>query len=264
MRKLIPFINWLNRAAIATLLILCLPLIAEAWGQTGHRAIGRVAEAHLTSKVKKKLTDLLEGESLTMASTWMDEIRSDRKFNYMSDWHWVTIPDGKTYAETAKNSHGDIIEAIERITKELRSSQLTPLEEKERIKILLHLVGDIHQPLHVGTGDDRGGNDTKVKWFGNTSNLHRVWDSEMIDDTKLSYTELALSLGKTSKNKVKKLQNTSVYDWAKESMDLRKQVYAIGDANLSYEYSYKNGDAVNKRLLEAGVRLAGLLNQIYG
>ncbi|MEQ9414084.1 MAG: S1/P1 nuclease [Cyclobacteriaceae bacterium] len=264
MRKLIPFINWATRAAIATFLIMCLPLVTGAWGQTGHRAIGWVAETHLTSKAKKRLAELLDGESLAMASTWMDEIRSDRKFNYMSDWHWVTIPDGKTYAQAEKNANGDIIATIERVFKELSSGHLTRDEEKERIKILIHLVGDIHQPFHVGTGEDRGGNDTKVKWFGNSSNLHRVWDSQMIDDTKLSFTELASSLGKTSKSKVKQLQNASVYVWAAESMDLRQQVYAIGDGNLSYEYSYQNIDTVRKRLMEAGVRLAGLLNQIYG
>lgn len=243
---------------------MCSHQYARAWGQTGHRTIGMVAETYLSSKVKKKLAEILEGESLAMASTWMDEIRSDRKYNYMSDWHWVTIPDGQTYAQAEKNSHGDIITTIERITKELSSKQLTPNEEKEQIKILIHLVGDIHQPLHVGTGDDRGGNETKVKWFDKASNLHRVWDSQMIDDTQLSYTELALSLGKTTKSKVAKLQNSTVFDWAKESMELRKQVYAIDDGNLRYEYSYQNGDALRKRLLEAGVRLAGLLNKIYG
>lgn len=239
-------------------------LFAGAWGQTGHRTIGLVAETHLSSKAKKKLAEILDGESLAMASTWMDEIRSDRKYNHMSDWHWVTIPTGQTYSQVDKNSQGDIIETIERIIKELSSRKLNLSEEKERIKILIHLVGDIHQPLHVGTGDDRGGNETKVKWFDKASNLHRVWDSQMIDDTQLSYTELALSLGKTPRSKVVVLQNSSVFDWARESMELRKQVYAIGDGYLGYEYSYQNGDALRKRLLEAGVRLAGLLNKIYG
>lgn len=264
MCKLIPFINWLNRVVFVISLFICLPLVACAWGQTGHRTIGWIAESHLTSKAKKKLNELLEGESLAMASTWMDEIRSDKKYRYMADWHWVTIPDGQTYAQAEKNSNGDIIATIERIIKDLSSRQLAPKEEKEQIKILIHLIGDIHQPLHVGTGEDRGGNGTKVKWFEKKSNLHQVWDSEMIDDSQLSYTELALSLDKTSKGKVKQLQNTSVYVWATESMELRKQVYAIGDGNLSYDYSYQNWNTVRKRLLEAGVRLAGLLNKIYG
>lgn len=264
MGKVIPFINWVLRVASVTFLLMSVHQSVGAWGQTGHRVIGEVAESHLGAKAKRKLVEILEGESLPMASTWMDEIRFNRKYNYMSDWHWVTIPDGKAYAETKKNSRGDILEAIERIVKELNSKELTKAEEKEHVKILIHLVGDIHQPLHVGTGNDRGGNDIKVKWFGKASNLHRVWDSGIIDNTQLSYNELALSLGKLKKSKVKKLQNTSIYDWAKESMELRNQVYAIGDGNLGYEYSNQNMNAVRKRLLEAGVRLAGLLNEIYG
>lgn len=264
MCKRIPFINRLNRVTIITLLCTWVPLFAGAWGQTGHRTIGRVAETHLTSTAKKKLATILEGESLAMASTWMDEIRSNRKYHYMSDWHWVTIPDGQTYAQTEKNPHGDIIETIERMIKELSLGQLAPDKEKEQIKILIHLVGDIHQPLHVGTGEDRGGNETKVRWFERKSNLHRVWDSEMIEDTQLSDTELVLSLDRISKNKVKKLQNTSTYDWARESKELRKQVYAIGDGNLGYEYAFRNIKTVRKRLQQAGVRLAGLLNEIYG
>ena len=130
--------------------------------------------------------------------------------------------------------------------------------------MLVHLVGDIHQPLHVGKPGDRGGNDVKVKWFRSDSNLHRVWDSDMIDDTKLSYTELALSLGTPDKATVARWQKTSIRDWATESMNYRPQVYDIGDSNLSYKYSYKYLGAAKDRLLQAGVRLAGLLNQIYG
>lgn len=263
MCKLIPFINLSLRGFITTLL-LGINFYAGAWGQTGHRAIGLIAENHLSSKARKKLASILDGESLAMASTWMDEIRSDRKYNYMSDWHWVTIPSGTSYQQTEKNPNGDILETLDRVVAELIEGKLSRGDEIERIKILVHLVGDLHQPLHVGTGDDRGGNNVKVKWFGNASNLHKVWDSEIIDNTQLSYTELALSLDKLSKAQVAALQKTSVYAWANESVELRSQVYAVGDGNLSYEYSYNNIEAVKKRLLQAGVRLAGLLNKIYG
>ncbi|MEQ8423339.1 MAG: S1/P1 nuclease, partial [Cyclobacteriaceae bacterium] len=194
----------------------------------------------------------------------MDEVRSERKYNFMSDWHWVTIPDGMTYEQTEKNSNGDIIATINRIVSELKSRKLTRAEEVEHIRILIHLVGDIHQPLHVGTGEDKGGNEVKVKWFGKATNLHGVWDSDMIDETKLSFTELAESVDHLKKDKVNKLQRSSVLDWANESMQLRKQVYNVGDKNLGYKYSYENMDTVRKRILEAGIRLAGLLNEIYG
>jgi hypothetical protein len=115
-----------------------------------------------------------------------------------------------------------------------------------------------------GKPGDRGGNDVKVKWFRSESNLHRVWDSEMIDDTKLSYTELAQSLGTPDKETIKKWQSTGVRDWAMESVSYRPQVYDIGNSNLGYQYSYKYFSIAKTRMLQAGVRLAGLLNQIYG
>jgi hypothetical protein len=86
----------------------------------------------------------------------------------------------------------------------------------------------------------------------------------MIDDTKLSYTELADALGKPDRLTVSAWQKNSVRDWANESMSYRKQVYAVGDGNLSFKYPYKNLDSVRHRLLQAGVRLAGILNSIYG
>ncbi len=116
--------------------------------------------------------------------------------DYTADWHWVTIQDNQTYVQSLKNPNGDVVATIERIIADLKAKKLSGKAEQEAVKMLIHLIGDIHQPLHVGGGNDRGGNDIKVTWFRNDSNLHRVWDSDMIDDTKLSYTELAESLSK--------------------------------------------------------------------
>ncbi len=234
------------------------------WGATGHRATGWIAEQHLNAKAKKKLKALLKGESLAMITTWMDEVRSDSTYDYMSDWHWVTVETGQTYDQSKKNPNGDVIMTLERVIAELKSGKLSGQKEVEAIKILAHLVGDIHQPLHVGCCDDAGGNRVRVKWFRGDSNLHRVWDSDMIDDTKLSYTELAQSLGTPDKVTVKKWQSASVREWATESMSYRPQVYAVGDGNLGYKYSYKNLPTAKERMLQAGVRLAGVLNAIYG
>jgi hypothetical protein len=153
---------------------------------------------------------------------------------------------------------------IERIISELKSKKLSASQEVGYIKMLVHLVGDIHQPLHVGCCDDQGGNRVRLKWFREDSNLHRVWDSDMIDGSKLSYTELADAIVKPSKEKILELQKASVRDWANESMVLRQQVYAIGDGNLGYKYTYQNFNTVKKRILESGIRLAGILNSIYG
>jgi hypothetical protein len=182
----------------------------------------------------------------------------------MEDWHWVTVPFGQTYEQSVKNPKGDIIGTIERIIAELKSKKLSPEKERENLRILVHLIGDIHQPLHVGGKNDRGGNDVKVNWFRNESNLHRVWDSEMIDDTKLSYTELAESLDIPSEAEMKMWQKASVREWGRESQSYEKEVYDVGNGKLGYRYSYLHWHIVRLRLLQAGIRLAGVLNEIYG
>lgn len=253
----------MKRSVITVMFCLITSVCAMAWGPTGHRATGLVAEKHLTKKAKKALERILQGQSLAMASTWMDDIRSDSTFDYMADWHWVTIQDGETYDQSTKNPNGDIIQTLERVIQELKSGKLNAADEAQRVKILIHLVGDLHMPLHVGGGSDRGGNDVRLTWFRTDSNLHRVWDSDMIDDTRLSYTEFAESVNNADEAAIRRMQSTSVRDWANESMSYREQVYAYGDGRLGYAYSYKNMPLVRARIQEAGIRLAGLLNEIY-
>jgi hypothetical protein len=250
--------------------IICIMLFSSlfhfsfAWGPTGHRVTGFVADKYITTKARKNLDKLLAGQSLAMASTWMDEVRSDSLFDYMEDWHWVTVPYGTSYEQAVKNPKGDIIQTIERVINELKSKKFSEKDQALRVKILIHLIGDIHQPLHVGGREDRGGNDIKVSWFKTDSNLHRVWDSDMIDDSKLSFTELAESLEKPDEIQLRNWQKLSAREWANESQQYKKNIYDIGNGKLGYRYSYLNFPIVRERLLQAGVRLAGILNEIYG
>lgn len=238
---------------------------ALAWGQTGHRVVGEVASFYLKRKVEKQVSEILNQQSMAVASVWMDNIKSDDSWDYVKPWHWVSIPDGMSYDETEKNDDGDIIMMIKQISRELKSGSLDAKSEQEKLKMLIHLVGDIHQPCHVGNGEDVGGNAVKVKWFGQNSNLHRVWDSEMIDSKAFSYSELAEAVNITSKEEIETLQNSTVDDWYKEAMSLREQVYDLpDDMYLRYEYNYKNWETVQTQLKKAGIRLAGLLNEIYG
>jgi hypothetical protein len=218
----------------------------------------------LNAKAKKKITAILEGESLAMVSTWMDEIRSDSTYNYTAIWHYTTIPDGKKYEDVEANPDGKVVMMIEKITQDLKGGKLSAKQEREYLKFLVHLIGDIHQPLHVGKPGDRGGNDVKIKWFRTDTNLHSVWDTQMIDDTKLSYTELAQSLIKPDKVTLDKWGKATVREWALESMTYRPQVYDIGNGTLSYQYSYKYFSIARLRMLQAGVRMAAVLNSIYG
>lgn len=252
----------------ARMRLLCLaallPCFALAWGPTGHRVVGAIAEHHLSRKARKAVKRILGAESLAIASTWMDEVRSDSAYDHTHDWHWVTIPDGQTYALSEKNPKGDVVEAIDRMRTLLRSDTVPLERERVALRFLVHLVGDLHQPLHVGRGDDKGGNDFQVQWFKKGSNLHRVWDSEMIDDTKLSYTELAESLIRPDATVMKQWQSATVREWAMESMSYRPQVYSIGNGTLGFQYSYKYLSIVRLRILQSGIRLAAVLNQIYG
>lgn len=242
-----------------------LSLQVFGWGVTGHRSIGQLADNHLSKKARKKVQAILGHDTPAVVGTWMDQIRSYDTYDHTHDWHWVTIPDGETYESSEKNPKGDIIMTLERLISELKSGGLTNEKEAEHIKMLVHLIGDIHQPLHVGTGTDRGGNNEKVSWFREESNLHRVWDSDMIDERKYSYTELTQVIDHISKEQIKEWQSASVRDWAKESMALRKQVYDLPeDGKISYRYLEDNWKTVELRLAQAGIRLAGILNDIYG
>jgi len=252
---------------IATLLLFTLSAHAPAkrfWGQIGHRTIGHIADGMLSKKAQKNVQRVLGGETLAEVSTWMDEIRSDKAYDYASPWHYCTIPDGMTYETAPTQEGGDVVWAIEKITKELKAGGLSPEEEAKNLKFLVHLVGDIHQPLHVGNGNDRGGNDVKVEWFNDKTNLHSVWDSKMIDGKQFSYTEFADWVNNASKEQIKQWQAATVRDWAMESMSYREQIYAIPENNrLSYKYAYDNFDVVKLRVLQAGVRLARVVNEIY-
>ena len=255
------------RSIFTVALFVSISTFVFPWGMTGHRVIGEVAENNLTDKAKLKVKSILKGRSLAEVSNWMDNIKSDRSYDSLRNWHWVTIPDGETYETSKKEPKGDAVAGIEHVIKGLKSGELDKKKEEEYLKILVHLVGDLHQPLHVGNGTDRGGNEVKVEWFWRSSNLHRVWDSEMIDGKKYSYTELAKIVDNpynklTSFNELKSLD---VREWANEAMQYRKQIYDLpADRKLSYEYQYKNWDTVKGQLFKAGIRLANVLNDIYG
>lgn len=238
---------------------------SSAWGPTGHRVVGLIAERHLSNKARKNIEKVLGNETLAEVSTYMDFIRSDKKYRHLNNKHYCTIPDGKTYEEVGPAENGDVVVQINKLLKELKTKTFSEENEAFALKCLVHLIGDVHQPLHVGNGTDRGGNDVKVEYFWQPSNLHRVWDSGIIDQQKYSYTEYCDWIDHASEQEIEEWQNSPLMDWVKESVSYREQVYNIpDDRKLSYRYNYNNIDVVNLRLLQAGIRLAGVLNSIYG
>jgi hypothetical protein len=253
-----------KRAQMALVaLLLAAPSSLLAWGPNGHRIVGRIAMNHLTDEAAIAVTCLLGPEGLDQVSTWPDEIRSDPSWKKADPWHFISIDDAETLETTARDPAGDVLEAIQRFTAVLRDPQANRPAKQEALRFLVHFVGDIHQPLHVGRRADRGGNSIKVMWFKEETNLHSVWDSGMIDNEKLSFSELAAFIDHPTLQELQTWQSAPPADWANESKALRERVYQIGDGKLSYEYAYKNIPLVKRRLLQGGVRLAGLLNSIF-
>jgi hypothetical protein len=246
--------------------LLALTVESFGWGQNGHRVVGQLAEWHLSKKAKRKIDALLGHESLPMVANWMDEIRADRKYNHTAPWHYLTIEDGKEYDPSIQEKGGNAYEQTLKIIALLKEKNLSEEQGLEYLKMLVHLVGDLHQPLHVGRGDDKGGNEIEVYYFNQKTNLHSVWDTKMIEGQNLSFTELARHLNeRADKLTVGKLQSADPLEWLKEAQSFRPMVYDLPDnKRLYYDYGYKYFHVVEDRLFAAGIRLAGILNDIYG
>ncbi len=244
-----------------------IPNNAPVWGNTGHRATAAIAIDHLTPQAKSAIDDLLEGETAIFYSTYGDDIKSDSRYREYSVWHYVNIPEGKTYEDIKDDDLGpNIVTALAKIREEL-TSETTAREDKQfYLKMLIHLIGDLHQPMHVGRPDDRGGNGTTVNWFGRNSNLHRVWDSDMIDSFNMSYSELAANQKNLSKQEIDAIAAGNVLDWVNEATVIAGNIYdgvKSGD-RLGYEYMYIWMPVVREQLQKGGIRLAKELNDIFG
>ena len=236
------------------------------WGQKGHRTTAAIAEHYLNRRTKKHLKDLLGEETLVTVSTYADEIKSYSEFKKYSPWHYVNITLGKTYAVDSKNPSGDLYMAIEECKKVLKSEESSKEDKIFYLKFLVHLLGDLHQPLHVGKAEDQGGNKIQVRWFNDGTNLHSVWDTKMIESYGMSYSELADNYGARDKDKYKAISSGSVMDWVNEGRALADTVYAsakVGE-KLSYRYQADNFEIITEQLEKGGIRLASILNEIFG
>lgn len=239
---------------------------SNIWGRTGHRVTGHIAEKHLTKKAKRAIGSLLNGNSLAFASTYADEIKSDRSFAKYSPWHYVNYPLAKSYLESDKSELGDLVSAIEECMRILKNKNALREDRIFYLKFLIHLMGDLHQPMHAGREADRGGNDIQVQWFGEGSNLHRIWDTDMLKSYGMGYYELGDELIRaTTRKERKSIQQGTVVDWLEESHDYAKELYdgvTVGD-NLGYSYSYEYNPLLFNRLKKGGFRLAKILNTIF-
>tara|TARA_B100000795_G_C22799613_1_gene441155 strand:+ start:2113 stop:2883 length:771 start_codon:yes stop_codon:yes gene_type:complete len=236
------------------------------WGQNGHRVVGEIAYSHLTKKAKRNLQKLLKGESLAIISTYADEIKSDKKYRKYSSWHYVNFKEGDSYKTSEKNPKGDLIQGIKECQQIISNPTSSSEDKVFYLKLLVHLLGDLHQPLHIGRAEDRGGNNIKVNWFRGKTNLHSVWDTKMIESFNMTYSELTSNLNNFSKNQKEIIQKGSVLDWVNETRIITLKVYESAkiDENLSYRYMYDNFSIVKTQLKKGGLRLAKVLNELFG
>lgn len=258
------------RTFLFSTLFFYLSVQSMAWGVLGHRIVGEIADKYLTAKARAEVHKILGNESIAMASNWADFIKSDTAYKYLGTWHYIDFKNGLSYAElqqtlkmdTAKDAYTSIIF----LTKELKKKTLPADKKLMYLRLLIHIVGDIHQPLHVSVTGTAGGNTVKLTWFNEASNLHRVWDEHLIEFQQLSYTEYVKAINFTTAAQRSTWQKEPLSKWLFDSYSIsEKLVDEISEPNpkLSFLYNYNHIATVNQQLLKGGVHLGCLLNEIF-
>ena len=241
---------------------------ALAWGAMGHRVTGDIAEHYLSAQAKAQIHAILGVESLAEAATYPDDMRSSPEEFWQktaNPWHYVTLKQPHHYHAEDAPQQGDAVTALSKFTATLKDANASKEDKQLALRFIVHIIGDLHQPLHVSDAarNDKGGNTIKLKYFGHDSNLHKVWDSEMLDGTDLSFSELSGWLRKyIGKEELAAWSSVSPQDWIRESSELREKSYPAAD-ELSWDYSFQQMPVVKKRLQMGGVRIANYLNAVF-
>lgn len=239
---------------------------AHAWGANGHRVTGAIAQPLLSPQAQAAVTAILGTESLAEASTWPDEMRASPDPFWQTKagpWHYVTVPAGKLYQDVTPPPEGDAYTALTQFAATLKSPTATREEKQLALRFIVHIIGDLHQPLHVGNGTDRGGNDRKVTFGRDETNLHAVWDGNLIDRQQLSYSEMTAFLSRRlTPEVVRDYSQADPHVWINESAAIRDRIYPSED-RLSSRYAFEHQETLDTRLLQAGVRMAAYFNNLF-
>ena len=280
---------------VPLLFLFILPALLPAWGANGHRIVAKICYDNLSEAARSRVDEALGDNYLEQVSTWPDYIRPESGWDFASPWHYMTVQPDQDVATVATQTAADpdifdVREAIYLMTDVLRGTeaarrQLQDLMDKNRVEplagsldatalaFLIHFVGDVHQPIHVRKNRDLGGNKITVLYFGERYNLHSVWDTRIIEQERLSYTEFARFVEKHTRSKREKWMASEPEDWMAESIVLRERIYNTlydetdrdsGLPSFGYDYQHDFLPIVEQRLGAAGYRAAALLNGIYG
>jgi hypothetical protein len=244
---------------------LILGLVLVSWGPVGHETVAKIAENHLTSKTRLAVERLLDGQTMPQVSNYADEMRSDAT----AGLHFIDLPGGldfDTFVKTIMEMKtSNAYSAIIHLERELANPATSKEEKAVDLKYMIHIVGDIHQPMHVSHTKDRGGTNIYVTFNGKPYNLHGLWDSGLIAENNLNYIQLAKTVDNATSVQIKQWQSDAPITWAWESYQLSEQLYAEAAKNPNFNTVYyrKYMPVIRQRLLQGGIRLAGLLNQIF-
>lgn len=256
------------RSLAFAVLLLCLPTLACAWGQTGHRLVGELAAAELTPAARAKVDRLLADEpepTLAGVSVWADDVRETPEYQWTTSMHWVNFAQGQcNYNAATQCPDGRcVVEAIGRFQTDLADPDTATEQRRTALKFLVHFVGDIHQPMHAGYAADRGGNQFQINYLREGWNLHSVWDSLILDSLKLdlaAYRDrlMAIALSAEARDA---LQRSDPADWAEESCRLVQQdAFYPPKHKITGRYLDAKRPLAEQQLKLAGSRLAALLN----
>lgn len=258
----------------ALFLILCLSTPALAWGPEGHEVVAHLAALNLTPKAREKVATLLGGEaeaSMAIASNWADEIRDARPET--SNWHFVNLEiDGDLHYQPARDCVSDDCAVGQIIRNEAVLKSNAPAAQKtEALKFLIHLVGDIHQPLHAGENHDHGGNSVRVSYRqGKPISLHHFWDDDMVFSLGKDPAAVARSIDGVlnGTQKAALMAPADPAHWADDSAAIAKaaiypQLRGRASAVLQDRDVMQDAQISRLQLAKAGYALAGILNRIF-
>jgi hypothetical protein len=259
------------RKTALSLFALVLSAALVSWGVTGHRSIGKIAEIHLIPQAKAAVRELIGDTTLADVSTWADEVRGQPAYRSTGPWHYINLPLGLSRTDFETTVKGmtqeNVYSALQQQERILGSTASTRTQKVEALKYIVHFVGDLHQPMHVSREEDKGGNTIQLNYDGNGTNLHALWDSKLIDHQGLTYEQMAAKYDHATPAEIKQWQNEPVMEWIWESYQASSKLYAEVDAMKSRSIDDSYYDAhiaiVQDRIEKAGIRLAGVLNDIF-
>ena len=236
------------------------PSKSFAWGKKGHNLVAEVAFNYLDENTKKIVLQYLDGMTIEVASTWMDDIKSDHSFDYMKPLHYINANKGQNISF---NNGDNIIGTLTKTINELKNyKSLSKEDVKTKICILFHLIGDLHQPLHVGYGEDKGGNTFQINFNGRGTNLHSFYDSGIIEYKGLTLQQ-CLNSKSYSKLEITDIGKINIIDWANQSRNYLDTIYNTNGHKVDEVYIDKNYIIIQDQILKAGIRLSSLLKDIF-